>query len=345
MKTNQFCTQASRLAFSAFMLHGVNVDAAPIDFTGRGVFHFASASGCPPGGRDPAQTDCNRIAIDLSEAKAAVDMTNHSIVFSSNTRHNKLLVVGDVLLQGSGVSKEGHRVPLSLHVLLRREGEHWDLDSYIHAPVGGKFSDVSIDPYQISVREGTKTRVILTPEQARSMFADSTLRKRLARAIVDVQSSDSSNPATGNITIALGFGKLSTSVLQVGFTSNRTHGPVDVDHAFQSGNWAVELEALSNHIPKWIVQREFFLFGLENQAALRTVLRDGFKNHDKLTFGARDGKGFLVFNGREAPFSGAIPAGHAFMQESFMGLILTWRRDVTSPAVDASPSATEMPKS
>ena len=78
------------------------------------------------------------------------------------------------------------------------------------------------------------------------------------------------------------------------------------------------------------MQRELFRFGLEDQAALRTVRKDGFKKRDKLTFGAQDGKGYLRLNGKQAPFDTAAGAGRAFMQESFMGLILLWRRQLAA---------------
>jgi len=327
---NEFCRVASRAAIATLLLYGVNGAAAPFELSGRGVYHFTSASGCPAGGDAAANVDCNRIAVDLPEAKAAVDTVSRQILFSSGPV-GKDTVVGDVLLQGSGIATDGQRVPLSLHVLVRRKGEQWEMETYVHAPVEGNFAQVSMDPYEIVVQDGPHARTIMAPEDVGKLFAEPTLRKRLARSVVSVRSSNGSDPVTAGITVGLGFGKLSKSLLRAVFKPTGTSSPVGVDQAFRSGDWEIELDALSSHIPRWVVQRELFLFGLENQPVLRSVQDGGFKKHDTLAFGARDGKGYVRFNGRETPFDGAVRSGHAFMQESFMGLILTWRRDQSLP--------------
>jgi hypothetical protein len=330
MSMNEFCRVASRAAIATLLLYGVNVAAAPIELSGRGVYHFASASGCPAGGDAAANADCNRIAVDIPEAKAEVDTTSRQILFSSGPV-GKDIVVGDVLLQGSGIATNGQRVPLSLHVLVRHKGEQWEMETYVHAPVEGNFSQVSMDAYEIVVRDGPHAHTIMAPADVGKLFADPSLRKRLARSVVSVRSSDSDDPATAGIAVGLGFGKVSKSLLRAGFKATGTSSPVGVDQAFRSGNWEIELDALSSHIPRWVVQRELFLFGLENQPVLRAVQDSGFKKHDVLAFGARDGKGYLRFNGRETPFDGAVGSGYAFMQESFMGLILAWQRDQSLP--------------
>jgi len=330
-------THPLRLALAALLFSGACAHAAPVDFNGRGVHRFASASGCPLGA-SLAPADCNRVSLDRPKAHATLDTAAHTILFDSEVAPGDEVLVGDVLLQGSGVSEDGQRVPLSLQVLLRREGEEWDLDIYVHAPVRGKFTGVTMDPYVISVVEDKARRVIYTPGQARAMFADTGMARRLARAVVAVRPTNPATPSAGDITIALGVGKLSKSVARAGFTSTATGSPGALGQALSHGTWAVELEALSSHIPLWVVQRELFLFGLEDQAILRPLQREGFNKRDKLTFGARDGKGYVRFNGQQAAFDNAPAAGRAFMQESFMGLILTWRRQMATPIVAGAPA-------
>ena len=324
-----------RLALAALLFSSALAYAAPVDHAGRGVFRFASGSGCPLGAA-AVPADCNRIALDRTTAHATVDTAAHTILFDSAVAPGDEVLVGDVLLQGSGVADDGQRVPLSLQVLLRREEEEWDLDIYIHAPVGGKFTDVTMDPYVISVIEDKARRVIYTPEQARAMFADPSMARRLARSFVAVRPTNPAKPSAGDITIALGAGKMSKSVARAGFATNATGSFDALNQSFASGTWAIELEALSSHIPRWVVQRELFLFGLEDQAILRPLRQAGFNKRDKLVFGARDGKGYVGLNGKQAPFDNAAAAGRAFMQESFMGLILTWRRHMATQAVAAA---------
>lgn len=329
MKSRSVRTIIFCLTVAVFLFHASTGAAAALTFDGRGVFHFKSESGCPPGDSTQTHAECNRIALDNVDAHATVDAASNIILFRTRAIDKEETVVGDVLLQGSGVSAEGIRVPLSLQLLLRHKQNEWNLDAYIHAPVSGKFTAVKIDPYQICVVEKIKTRVLFTADQVLSIFSHPTLSAQLARTLVAVKPSPSAKPSANDITIALGVGKLLKPVLRASFSST-------AGQALTQGSWSIDLQALSNHIPVWAVQRELFLFGLEHRPELAGVRRDGFNENDQITFGARDGKGFLRFNGSEKPFDTAAAAGHAFMQESFMGLILGWRSQQAEQAVATS---------
>nr|WKF61962.1 hypothetical protein HUO10_006494 [Paraburkholderia busanensis] len=332
----------------ALLLLSTTVHAAPVDFNGRGVFNFASASGCPfdltggKGGTDAgaqASADCNRVALDAQDAHAVVDPAAHTILLSTDAAPASRTLIGDVLLQGSGVAADGRRVPVSVQVLLRRSGDRWSPDIYVHAPVHGKFSDVRMDPYRVVVREGAATRVVFTPEQARDLLAHPSLVSRVARELVEVRAAGANgahaNADTNEITIALGVGQVAKSVARARFSSDQA-GDADLNQVLDRGNWSVEVEALSSQIPAWAVKRELFLFGLEASPLLQDVRRRGFDKHDTLAFGVANGKGFVRLNGREEAFDGAVASGRAFMQDSFIGLILAWRRDAEERTASAA---------
>ncbi|RQQ61935.1 hypothetical protein [Burkholderia stagnalis] len=316
-------TFASRLACLAVVAAATSAHAAAVEHAGRGVFHFASESGCPFAGN--AATDCNRIALDARDVRANVDTRNHAIVFASDPNHHASEVLGDVLLQGSGVDADGQRVPLSVHVLLRRSGVKWNRDVYVHAPVRGKFADVRIDPYRIRVREGDGERDLLTPEDTRALFERPSFAARVARYFVNVRATDPKRASGDDITIALGVGSLSKSVARASFTSSEP-GHAEIERALAAGTWAIRFDALSDHIPVWVAQRELFLFGLDQSPLVDAMRTRGFRKHDRIELGARNGSGYLRVNGREEPFAGAAAAGRAFLQESFIGLILAWHR-------------------
>ncbi|MBN3840565.1 hypothetical protein [Burkholderia sp. Ac-20349] len=329
---------ATRVACLALFAASAGVHAAPVDHAGRGVYHFASQSGCPFA--NAAATDCNRIALDAPDVHARIDADAHAIVFSSDATRRTKDVLGDVLLQGTGVDVEGRRVPLSVHVLLRRDGAKWDRDVYVHAPVHGTFTDVRIDPYRVRVKEGEgeRERDVLTPDETLALFAHPSLASRLARHLVKVRATDPKQPSADDITVALGVGGLTKSVARASFTSNAPHD-ADVDRALASGTWAIRFDALSNHIPVWVAQRELFLFGLDGSALVTDMRARGFRKSDRIEFGARDGNGYLRVNGREEAFAGATASAYAFMQESFIGLILGWRRDPAAAAAPVTKSA------
>ncbi|RAS34586.1 hypothetical protein [Paraburkholderia bryophila] len=340
----------------ALLLLSTAAQAAPVEFAGRGVYDFASASGCPfdftgaatagaatAAGKDATHAACNRVALDIQDARASVDPDGHTILLSSDTAHESRTLIGDVLLQGSGVASNGRRVPLSLQVLLRRTGRTWSPDIYVHAPVPGKFAEVRMDPYRIVVREGTEQRVVFTPEQAYDLLAHPSLAARVARHLVEVRPTAQGEANANDITIALGIGQVAKAVARARFSTDQPDD-TDLNQVLATRNWTVDVEALSSQIPAWAVKRELFLFGLEASPLLQDVRERGFDQHDKLSFGVANGAGFLRFNGREEPFAGAVASGRAFMQDSFIGLILAWRHDAGERTAAAGASATRAAK-
>lgn len=316
------------LAFAA--MGTMAAEAAPVDHTGRGIFHFASASGCPFASANA--TGCNRIALDVPDVHASVDTATHTIVFSGGAGHLDDEVLGDVLLQGNALDEQGQRVPLSLQVLLRRSGLAWNRDPYVHTPVRGNLTDIHIDPYRIDVREGDATRTLMTPEDAHVLLEHPSLAARLASHFVQVYATDPQHPSGDDITIALGLGSLSKAVVRVSFTSGAPRN-ADINPVLTSGTWAIQFNVLSSHIPVWVVRRELFLFGLDHSPLTQAMSAQGFQADDQIEMGARNGKGYLRVNGREEPFTGAATSGYAFLQESFMGLILAWYHNPANAAL------------
>jgi hypothetical protein len=302
-------------------------------FSGRGVFQFASASGCAEAVTGSVDRDCNRIALDVEDAHASVDPLSHTIVIGADAVHDDKTVIGDVLLHGSGVSTDGQRVPLSLHVLLRRSDKLWKSEIVVHSPVRDKFSDIVLDPYKISVREGASERVILTPEEARNALAQPSVAARMASHLVVVRPSDEQDPSANDITVALGIGRLSKSLMRAKFTSVQPE-TVELNQLLAEGTWNLNLQALSGQVSISAIQRQLFVFGLEDSPLLKNVHQRGLNALDTLELGAINGKGYLRFNGREEAFPAASTCALAFMRDSFIGLILAWNR--SSQAARAS---------
>ena len=79
-----------------------------------------------------------------------------------------------------------------------------------------------------------------------------------------------------------------------------------------------------------MIQRDLFLFGMEQVELLQPLRETGFAKHDKLLLGARDGKGYLSFRGQKVDYPQAGTAAQAFLQDSFIGLVLSGQQH-TSP--------------
>ncbi|SFQ57149.1 hypothetical protein SAMN05216567_12050 [Variovorax sp. OK605] len=310
------------LAGAATLAHSANA----ADFTGRGVFNFKSEAGCPFAALAGTANDCNRLALDDPETRAALDGAAHTIRFTNTRNYAEKTIVGDVLLQGSGQSRGGQRVPLTFHALLSRSGSDWSVSSHAHSPVGGEFSDIRIDPYQVVVNEANNAdRVVLSADQVVEALAKPSLTARLANVLVQVDDNRTDGAKDADITIGLGLRKASKSVARARFRAPGAKGH-ELAAAMQQGNWTLELQALSGQIPRQVVQRDLFLYGLESQSLLQPLLQRGFHKNEKLVLGAANAKGYVRYDGQQREFAGADAAARAFLQDSFIGLVLGWQQ-------------------
>lgn len=231
-----------------------------------------------------------------------------------------------MLLQGSGQARGGQRVPLTFHALLSRSGNEWSVSSHAHTPIGGEFSDIRIDPYQIVVvSESTTDHVLLTADQIVDALARPSLTARLANVFVQVEDNRADGAKDADITIGLGLSGASKSVARARFRAPGAKGR-DLAEAMQQGNWTLELQALSGQIPRQVVQRDLFLYGLESQSLLQPLLQRGFRKNEKLVLGAASGKGYVRYDGQQREFAGADASARAFLQDSFIGLVLGWQQ-------------------
>jgi hypothetical protein len=306
--------------------------AAPVtQLAGRGVFALDAAAACPFGPPATGAAACGRIALDDTDTHATLDADSHVIHFANARSYHSKTVVGDVLMQGSGRSASGQRVPLNFHVVLRKSGGKWSINSHAHAPVHGNFTDVQVDAWRIEAGDAGAGGIVVTPATIRETLAKPGVMARVANEFVEVTDNRSVTATDPDITIGLGLGRAAFSVMRARLHADAVVGG-DLGAVLKAGTWSLELKALSSKIPKDVVRREMFLFGMDTQAQLKPLLEHGFAAGDSLVVGAVDGRGYLRLGDQQADFPAAAQTGLAFMQQSFIGLVLGWEQSNPAPA-------------
>jgi len=304
------------------------------EWTGRGVFAFSTTQACPLAAAEAAASPCNRVALDDADTRASLDDKTHLIRFSNGRSYASKTIVGDVLLQGSGVAANGQRVPLNFHIVLSKQGNEWSVSRHAHAPVRGDFSDIRIDAYQVDAGAPGAERPLLTVAEIQQVLARPGLGARVARDLVSVTDNRTRQAPDPDLTIGVGLGKAALSVMRA-----RLHAPVgqplDLSSLLQQGTWSLELTALSGKIPDQVAQRELFLFQLDDQPLLKPVRARGLQKNDRLVVGAVAGQGYLRFGEQQQAFPAAATAGRSFLQQSFIGLVLGWQQQHPGPEAGA----------
>jgi hypothetical protein len=314
-----YSTVSFTLPFLLLLLAGAGASAA--ELSGRGIHPLASRAGCPFS--QSGTEDCNRIALDDTHTVARLDTEAGTINFHNDRQYRDKAIVADLLVHGTGESAAGARVPLSFHLVLSKDGARWSASHHVHAPVLGKFAHVEIDPYTVEVGGSEGTQVMLTPQQMREALEHPGYKARLARELVTVRDNRTSPASPPDITVSLGRGPLAASVLRARLAAPAGNSSqADLDALLHSDTWALELTALTGHLPRDVVRRELFLLQLDALPLLQALLRGGFHKHERLALGAVKGKGYISFQGRTVDFPGAQQAARSYLQQSFIGLIL-----------------------
>ncbi len=307
---------AAALGLAVFTAEGA-------ELAGRGIHRFDSSTGCPV---ETATHACNRIALDDADTHATLSPETRLIRFDNRRSYGTSTLVGDVLLHGTAQAADGRTVPVSVHVLVQRSGTRWSSSVHAHTPVDGKLTHVNVDAYRI-VAEGDAGQVLYRPEDGLKVLADPSLAAQLAHEFVQVRNNTAaamahagSQGAVSDITIALGLGRVAKPMVHSRLMVADSSLPLA--EALKRGTWALDLEALSSHVPLEVVQRDLFLYGLEQHPLLQPLRAHGFPKRGTLTLGSVNGRRYLRYGGQRADFEQAPDAALAFLQDSFIGLIL-----------------------
>lgn len=305
-------------AFALTLLLAAGPSAFAAEWHGRGIHALPSNGSCPFG--ELGMAECNRIALDDGHTRARLDQAG-KISFRNTHDYKDEATVADLLVHGTGTASGEIPVHLSFHLVLSKEGQRWSVNTHVHAPVPGTFEHVEIQGYTVEVNGPKGAEILLTSEQMRQALEQPSYKARVASKFVQVRDNRAKTDATPDITVALGRGKLAASVLRA-----RLHGPSyrddDLTALFKTGTWALELTALTRHLPREVVRREMFLYGLEALPALQPLLREGLRKNDSLVIGAAKGKGYVRFHGKTVPFAQAREAVRRYLQQSFIGMVL-----------------------
>jgi hypothetical protein len=156
---------------------------SPRKLSGRGVYTLDTTQRCPLGGAGARGANaCLRIALDDGDSTVEVDPAARRIVLRNSRRYPGKTIVGDMLILGSARAPSGVRVPVAVHLVIRKRGNSFDATPHAHAVTRDRPSDVEIDGYDVVVTDGAREERVLTPVAARDAIADPGLAARIAPA-------------------------------------------------------------------------------------------------------------------------------------------------------------------
>jgi hypothetical protein len=96
----------------------------------------------------------------------------------------------------------------------------------------------------------------------------------------------------------------------------------DVVEMLREGSWELRLTAFSEKWLPEVVQRDMFLFGLEDVPLLAPVRERGLRKNQTLAFRFDKGSGSIGLDGDSASFAGALDCARAYLEFHMLGGLL-----------------------
>jgi hypothetical protein len=312
--------------------------ATTAPLTKRGAYTFDGSVRCPLAGigaRGP--NACNRVALDDDHSRVVIGAIGsfegafRRIVLTNTEVYAKKTVIADVLSLAMGVTKTGQRLPIGVHLKIEKKGTKFEAHVHAHSIVHDDIVSAQVEPLEVVLSDGQKETTVLTAETARKAVLDPGAMAKLARIFVEVRDNLDGGAAKSpgvlsDISIGLGLGRLSKMVLRVQLESRsgvpRTAGAARLVEMFKSGAWDVRLTSLSSLLPKDVLVRELFLFGLDDLSVLEGIKKDGLAPGAPIVFGMNAGEGSVQVGAASQKIPGAVDKARAFLEFSFLGAIL-----------------------
>ena len=295
-------------------------------FHGHGVFYPDAVTDCPQlgiGTRGPHA--CLRIGLDDEHSAADLDRANHKIVFRNDGTYKSETIVGDVILPGWSESAKAGRTPVEVHVVVRKKGSSFSTKVYSHVVTHEKPTKVEIENLQVVLSDGKTETVVLTDEKAQKAVIDPGLAAKTAGFLTEITDNlEKASPKegepkpTGDITISIGLGPAAKKVMRV--------------QLFRTGaDSELRLTALSGLVPKYVIQRDLFLYGIEDAAAVADIKKRGLKSGETLVMSVHDGKGTVTFGKLVSDLPDAANSMRDFLETAFVGMVLAHQAHLDAP--------------
>jgi hypothetical protein len=298
--------------------------AAPQLFEKRGVYYFDSHLPCPLAGigqRGP--NACNRLALDDDRTKVSIERGR--IVLANSQRYDKRGGIADITLLGTGKTKSGATVPIAVH--LKVDKHHDDFSGAVHAhlPVDEEIVSTDFDTYEvIATRDDGKSTIVLDQATAIKAVREPRLMAKLANALVEVRDNGTKD-ALADISIGIGAGALAKMVVRAQLVPSHVENVHTLADLFHAGAWELRLSSLSDLLPKDVLRRDLFLFGVDQLPVVAEIEKNGLKKGQTLVFAMHDGQGSLGVGQKVDPLPDAVDVARAYLEFSFIGGILAYQ--------------------
>lgn len=302
----------------------------------RGIYFFPGRVTCPLAGIGSRADDAsNRLVLDDADTEVTIDRGSGRITVRNDRDYAKKTTVADLLFLADGISATGARTPFSIHLKVQKQGHKYRTDLHRHLRNQTPMVRADYEPFEVTASDGDRSTVVLDRARTDALCTKPSIALRIVKALmamkdhVDGVAQDPAAPGYRVADLSVGFGALGLDYMMARaqlVSLDAANAPLiergSVVEMLRDGAWELRLTALSEKWLPEVVQRDLFLFGLDELPLLREVRARGLRKGQTLAFRLRQGSGEVALDDATAPLPGAHDVARAYIEFHMLGGLL-----------------------
>jgi hypothetical protein len=297
----------------------------------RGIYFFPGRIACPLAGVGTRPADAsNRLVLDDADTTVTID--RGKITVRNDQTYKDKKIVADLMFLATGIGPGDERTPFSIHLKVQKQGRKYSTDLHRHLRNQAAMERAEFEPFEVTAIDGSSSVTLLDERKAHGLCTKPSFALRVVKALMamkdnlDGVAQDPKQPGYRVADLSVGFGALGLEYMMARAQLTSLDGknaPLiergDVPAMLRDGAWEMKLTALSEKWLPEVVQRDLFLYGLDELPLLRDVRARGLKKGQTLAFRFSNGQGEIALDGEATPLPGALDVARAYIEFHMLG--------------------------
>ncbi len=300
----------------------------------RGIYFFPGRVTCPLAGIGSRAADAsNRLVLDDSDTEVSID--RDTITVRNDRAYAKKTTVADLMFLAEGTAASGERSPFAIHLKVQKTGHKYGVDLHRHLRTQTPNVRADYEPFVVTAWDGAASTVVLDRARTDQLISKPSFALRIVKALMAMKDNlddvkqDPAAPGYKIADLSVGFGALGLNYMMARaelVSLEGTNAPLirrgSVPDMLRDGAWEMRLTALSEKWLPEVVQRDLFLYGLDELPLLSEVRARGLRKGQTLAFRFSKDGGEVALDGKTTPLPGAHDVARAYIEFHMLGGLL-----------------------
>lgn len=305
------------------------------DINQKGVYFFKSRIDCPLAKLGlRAKDECHLLVLDNNDSIVRFEKNTDGLLklaaLTNKTDYKKNTLVASFEFKGRAVTASGQPAPLTVHLKVSKK-KNFEFDIHAHSITREDIKSFELEPFELKFL-GKSKDVQLTQNDLIDKVLHPENLSRLVSKIISVRDNlnskidaDLTEKNLSDFTVVLGAEKIGKdlirSQLEIENQDLKTCSALDL----ATKDWTYTITSLSSLVPKDVMVRELFTFGLKDTKIFTEITQNGFKKGTSISLSMKEGIGTIKLFGKKINLSETMTAplefSRNFFEFSFIGEI------------------------